>query len=224
LTVTNGTQWADGVQGATVVVSVFDNCNQPISGLTVQLSSSRGALDIITPLFQTGNQSTFVVSSINLGTSTLSAVIDPAGLNLTMTQTGTATFVCVSGSGSPLAFFPQDVQYGFGNPQNPPAPFAHTLRALTVTWDDQGGTRKLMTVKMGATVIWSSGSGVTSPFTINVTDWTSISRTINPGASRSLVLSYNVSAAGGTYTLNPVTWDDGAGSNICASAPVSASR
>ncbi len=192
--------------------------------MAVELDSSRGALDTITPLFQTGNQSTFVVSSVNLGTSTLTAIIDPASLNLPITQTGTATFVCVSGNGSPLAFFPQDVQYGFANPQNPPAPFAHTLRALTVTWDDQGGTRKLMTVKMGATVIWNSGSGVNSPFTINVADWTSISRTINPGASKSLVLSYNVSAAGGTYTLNPISWDDGSGGNICASAPVSATR
>jgi hypothetical protein len=77
---------------------------------------------------------------------------------------------------------------------------------------------------MGATVIWSNAGGVTSPFTINVGDWISPNRTINPGASRSLTLSYNAPAAGSTYTLNPNVWDDGAGGSQCTAAPVSANR
>ncbi len=223
LTVTNDTIWADGAQAATVTVSVFDNCNQPVSGQVVLLNSSRGGFDIITLLSQVGNQSAFIVQSVTVGTSILTATVNPLSDPVVLNQTGTVNFVCVNGAGSPFSSFPQDVQFGFTNPQNPPTPLTRSLRSLTITWDDQTDTRLLTTVKMGDTVIWSSG-GVTSPFTINDGDWTNPDRTINPGRSRGLVLTYNASAAGGTYILNPITWDDGAGGSICTSMPVTANR
>ncbi len=225
LTVANSTVWADGAQAATVTVSVFDNCNQPVSGQVVVLNSSRGGFDIITLLSQVGNQTIFIVQSDEVGTSTFDAEINPVSPSpVAVTQTGNATFVCVNGAGSPLSFVPTDVQFGFTNPQNPPAPLTHALRALTITWDDQTDTRRLVSVKMGSTVIWSNAGGVTSPFTINVGDWISPNRTINPGTSRSLTLSLSAPAAGGTYTLNPNMWDDGAGGSQCTAAPVSANR
>jgi hypothetical protein len=206
-----------------VTVAVFDNCGQPVNGQVVELNSSRGALDVITLISQVGNQSTFIVQSDTVGTSILTATVNPASDPVVLNQTGTVTFVCVNGAGSPFSFTATDVQFGFSNPQNPPTPLTRSLRSLTVTWNDQSDTRLLTTVKMGATVIWSSG-GVTSPFTINVGDWTNPDRTINPGVSGSLVLTYNAAAAGGTYTLNPITWDDGAGGSICTSTPVTANR
>jgi hypothetical protein len=95
---------------------------------------------------------------------------------------------------------------------------------MTITWDDQTDTRRLTSVKMLSTVIWSNAGGVTSPFTINVGDWISPNRTINPGTSKSLTLSFSAPAAGGAYTLNPNSWDDGGGGSICTSAPVSVNR
>jgi hypothetical protein len=224
LTVTNDTIWADGAQAATVTVSVFDNCNQPVPGQVVLLNSSRGGFDIITLLSQVGNQSTFIVQSDTVGTSTLTATVNPLSDPVVLNQTGTVNFVCVNGAGSPFSFVPSDVQFGFNNPQNPPTPLTRSLRALTITWDDLSDARRLTSVKMSATVIWSNAGGVTSPFTINVGDWISPNRTINPGASKGLTLSYNAPAAGGAYTLNPNVWDDGAGGSICTSTPVTANR
>ena len=173
-----------------------------------------------------GNQFVFLVRSINLGVATLTATINPLTAPLNITQTGTASFVCLNGSGSPLSFTPGDVQFAFTNPQNPPAPLAHTLRTLTVTWDDQNDTRRLLTIKMGHNAVWKDNSGATSPLTINVTDWigSANSRTIAPGASQSLTLTFSGVAAGSTYALSPVIWDDGSGGNICASLPASATR
>jgi hypothetical protein len=214
------------VLAATVTVSVFDNCGQPVSGQIVALASSRGSLDTITLLSQMGNQVVFLVKSPNAGTATLTATINPATTPVNVTQTGTANFVCVNGSGSPVSFTAQDVKFDFTNPQNPPAPLSHSLRTLTVTWDDQNDTRLLMTIKMGATLIWKDPGGVTSPFTANVTDWQggANNRTINPGMGQGLTLVFNAAAAGGTYTLSPIIWDDGSGGNICASLPASVTR
>jgi hypothetical protein len=180
LTVTDATVWADGTQAATVTVAVFDNCGQPVSGPAVGLNSSRGAFDIITEISWVGNQHTFIFRSDIVGTSILTATVNPASDPVVLNQIGTLNFVCVNGAGSPFSFTVTDVQFGFSNPQNPPTPLMRSLRSLTITWDDQTDTRLLTTVKMGATVIWSSG-GVTSPFTINVGDWTNPDRTINPG-------------------------------------------
>jgi Big-like domain-containing protein len=224
LTVTDDTVWADGAQAATVTVAVRDNCSQPMPDLPVGLTSSHGVLDDWTEVSWIGNQHNFIVQSDSVGTSTFTAFIDPSGQNVPVTQTGTVTFVCLmGGAGSPFGFTPQEVQFAFSNPQNPPTPLTRSLRSLTITWDDQTATRLLTAVKMGATVIWSSG-GVTSPFTINDGDWTSPDRTIDPGVSRSLVLTYSASAVGGTYTLNPIIWDEGAGGRICTSTPVTANR
>jgi len=171
-----------------------------------------------------GNQSTFIVQSDTVGTSILTATMNAASDPVVLNQTGTVTFVCVNGAGSPFSFTATDVQFGFSNPHNPPTPLTRSLQSLTVTWDDQTDTRRLTSVKMGATVIWSNAGGVTSPFTIDIADWISPNRTINPGASRSLTLSFNTPAAGGAYTLNPNIWDDGAGGSECIAAPVSANR
>ena len=211
---------------ATVSVAVFDNCDQPVNGQTVELVSSRGSLDTIMPLTQMGNQFVFLVRSTHIGAATLTATINPLTAPLNVTQTGTANFVCVNGSGSPLSFTAQDVQFSFTNPQNPPAPLSHSLRTLMVTWDDQNDTRLLMTIKMGATLIWKDPGGVTSPFTANVTDWQggANNRIINPGMGQGLTLVFNAAAAGGTYTLSPIIWDDGSGGNICASLPASVTR
>jgi len=184
---------------------------------------TRGVFDAITPLSAVGNTHTFIVSSTTVGVSTLTARVFDQG-NLALQQTPTVNFVCLNGAGSALSFTAQDVQFAYANPQNPPPPLTHVLSSLTVTWDDQSDTRLLVSVKMGATVIWSN-AGVTSPFTIDADDWIiGANRSIAPGASKSLVLTFNVSALGGTYTLNPVDWDDGAGGNVCTSAPVSVTR
>jgi Big-like domain-containing protein len=224
LTVSTSAVWADGQQAATLTISVFDNCGQPIPNLPVGLASSRGGLDGWTEVSWIGNQHTFIVHSGNVGTSTFAAYIDPSGQNVPVTHTGTVSFVCMNGSDSGFSFTPQDVQFGFTNPQNPPTPLTRSLRAVTITWDDQSGTRRLTAVKVGVTVVWSNAAGVTSPFTINVGDWISPNRTIYPGTSRNVVLSFNAPVKPGTYTLNPNIWDDGAGGSQCTASPVSANR
>ena len=226
LTVSNATQWADGVLAATVTVAVLDNCGQPVNGQTVALASSRGSLDTITLLPPTGNQFVFIVQSSTVGTATLTATINPATTPLNITQTGTANFVCVNGVPSPFNFTPLDTQFIFTNPQNPPAPLDQSLYALKVTWDDQNGTRRLISIKMGNNLIWKVPAGVTSPLTINVGDWqgSTNNRTIGAGTDNGLVLSFNVPTTGGTYTLSPVVWQDGSSGNLCTSLPVSVTR
>jgi hypothetical protein len=194
--------------------------------LAVALISSRGGLDEPPiELSWIGHVHTFIVQSGNVGASIFTAFIDPSTANVPVTPTGPVTFVCMNGAGSPFSFTATDVQFGFSNPQNPPTPLTRSLQALTITWDDQSDTRRLTSVKMGATVIWSNAGGVASFFTIDIPDWIpGANRTINPGASRSLTLSFNTPAAGGTYTLNPNIWDDGGGGSECIAAPVSANR
>lgn len=224
LTASPTTQWADGETAITVIVTVIDNCELPLSGQAIELTSSRPSEDDIELLFQSGNQATFTVKSSTLGLATLTATLNPASASpVTLTTQPLVTFVCLNGAGSSLSFNAQQVQFAFSNPQNPPMPATKLLRTLTITWDDQSDARRLVSVTMGATVIWSS-AGVTSPHTINVGDWISAARNISPGASKSLVLTFNVSSLGGTYTLDPVEWDDGSGAGLCTSAAVSATR
>jgi hypothetical protein len=219
--------WADGTQGATITVALVDNCGFPLSGQVnpVQLTSSRGALDE-TPvmLTQTGNQFIFVVKSRNVGQSEYTAVVNPLTNPVPLNQKPIIAFMCINGSGSPVTFTGQDVQFSFLNPQNPPTPLGRTLRTLALNWSDLGGTRRLVNIKLGPTIIWSSVAGAASPLTINVADWTSPNRVINPGVTRNLVLNFTAPVAGGAYNLTQIVWDDGAGGSQCTSAPLSVTR
>ncbi|MBI3608554.1 MAG: Ig-like domain-containing protein, partial [Nitrospirae bacterium] len=94
-----GTVAADGVAASTITITLRDANNNPVSGKTVTVASSRGATDTITqPASPTNTlgQTTGTVKSTTVGTSTLTAT--DATDSVTVTQTASVTFTAVSGA------------------------------------------------------------------------------------------------------------------------------
>ncbi len=88
---------ADGSTTSTVTVTLKDQFNNPVSGKSVTLSSSRGATDTISAASGPSDSSgivTFTVKSSTEGTATFTAVGD----SITITQTATVTFTATTGS------------------------------------------------------------------------------------------------------------------------------
>jgi autotransporter-associated beta strand protein len=89
---------ANGTTPITITVTLLDAYNNPISGKTVALTSSRNTpdpVDTILPASAISNANgvvTFTVTSTTPGPATLGATVDPSGANLPITQTAPVTF------------------------------------------------------------------------------------------------------------------------------------
>lgn len=81
---------ADGIDNATVTVSLEDFAFQGVSGQTVTLTSSRGSKDEIKPASQVSDSyghATFLVDSLVNGNATFTASVGGVNLNQTVTIT-----------------------------------------------------------------------------------------------------------------------------------------
>ncbi|MCK5013393.1 MAG: Ig-like domain-containing protein, partial [Candidatus Omnitrophica bacterium] len=85
---------ADNVSNSTVTVTLYDEFSNPVSGKAVSLSSSRGGVDVLNISGSTDASGviTGTISSTVVGTATVTAVGDPSGENITITQTVDVAF------------------------------------------------------------------------------------------------------------------------------------
>ena len=99
LTVSPPSATANGTSVVTVTVTVRDGSGNPLGGRAVALSATGTGNTLTQPVGVTGADgvATGTLASTVAEAKTISAVIDPAGANLAVTQTATATFT----SGSP---------------------------------------------------------------------------------------------------------------------------
>jgi hypothetical protein len=90
---------ANGISTSTITVTVRDADNQTLSGRTVTLSQGAGT-STITPVSggvtNGSGVATFTVKSTTVGVVTYTATADPAGANVTITQTAQVTFTAVT--------------------------------------------------------------------------------------------------------------------------------
>jgi uncharacterized repeat protein (TIGR01451 family) len=209
---------ADGADAAEVVVTLRDNCGNLLAGRPVSLTSSQGALDTITPASGTTNavgQFTFRATSYTVSGGVPSVFTATSG-STTLTQTASATFVCVSGAVAPFSGS-QDLKFSFTNNTG----LNRRLVSVTLTWPGSG-SRKMISINFGTDQIWS-GNGNNSPLTING-GWAAGSRVINTGTNKTLQLNFNFALSGtGQYQLS-TQWDDTAGSSICTAPTIIVTR
>lgn len=209
---------ADGAQAVEVLVTLRDNCGNFLAGRPVSLTSSRGVIDTITPASGTTNavgQFTFRVTSYSVSGGTPSAFTAASG-STTITQTASATFVCVSGVVAPFSGS-QDLKFSFANNTG----IDRRLVSLTLTWPDNG-SRKLISLNFGADQIWS-GNGNNSPLTIN-SGWTTGNRGINTGTNKTLQLNFDFPLSGtGQYQVS-TQWDNTTGGSICTAPTIIVTR
>ncbi|MCC6998013.1 MAG: Ig-like domain-containing protein [Deltaproteobacteria bacterium] len=99
LTVSPPSATANGTSVVTVTVTVRDGSGNPLGGRAVALSATGSGNTLTQPVGVTGADgvATGTIASTVAEAKTVSAVIDPAGANIAVTQTATATFT----SGSP---------------------------------------------------------------------------------------------------------------------------
>src|SRR5574341_266066 len=209
---------ADGAQAVEVLVTLRDNCGNFLAGRPVSLTSSRGVIDTITPASGTTNavgQFTFRVTSYSVSGGTPSVFTAASG-STTITQTASATFVCVSGVVAPFSGS-QDLKFSFTNNTG----IDRRLVSLTLTWPGNG-SRKLISLNFGTDQIWS-GNGNNSPLTIN-SGWTTGNRGINTGTNKTLQLNFDFPLSGtGQYQVS-TQWDNTTGGSICTAPTIIVTR
>ena len=218
---------ADGTSTEQLVVTVFDNCSNPLPGKTVTMSSSRGGTDVFSPASATSDvngQAFFTVKSsvispwdnVNLvfTPSVLSAQVGPT----TLSTTRNATFVCSTGQGVP-AGGNNEVFWQFTNNTG----INRRLVRLDVTWPQQTG-RLLQDVSFNGTQIWNLTANF-SPVTIN-SSWVGAptSRNLDNGVSKSLLITFNFLVTGAQQYTVKAFWDDGNGNSVCDSGSVTVIR
>ena len=174
---TNGIVQADGTSKATLVVTLFDNCANPITGQLVSMSSTRVGTDIISALAagsdttNASGQAFFTVASsvispwdptANGGVGAFVPSVMSARENATtLSSTRNVTFVCVRGEGLPTGGG-GEVNWQFTNNTG----LTRRLVRVDVTWPQSTG-RLLQALQFpSGTTIWNLGANF-SPVTIN---------------------------------------------------------
>ena len=147
---------ADGSTPSTVTVTLKDSAGNPVSGRSVSLSSSRGALDTISSASGASNSLgsvTFYVKSLNAGSSIYTA-IDSTD-TITITQAPSVTFSAgpVSSAQSTVAASPTSVT------ANGSTPSIVTITLLDASSNPVSGKTVTLTSSRGGSDTISSASG-----------------------------------------------------------------
>ncbi len=232
---TNGIVQSDGTSAATLVVTLFDKCANPITNTVVSLSSSRGnPPDIISTLSagsdttNTNGQAFFTVKSLVMspwdasanggnGDFTPSVLTAHYAAN-TLSNTRNVKFVCARGEGLPLGGN-NEVFWQFTNNTG----LARRLVRVDVTWPQATG-RLLQVLQFNSTTIWNLGANF-SPVTIN-SNWVGspTSRNLNDATAKTLLVTFNFLVTGGQQYTVKAFWDDSNGNSVCDSGSVTVIR
>jgi hypothetical protein len=208
---------ADGSSFSTLVVTLKDGVGNPVAGKTVVITSTRSLSDTITTVSGTTNavgQATFTVKSVYVGSSVYTATDTTDGV--TVTQTATVNFVCVTGTALGITSgSDQFIQVFFTNSTG----ITRRLYSLAITWPDNPTTRQLDTTHLENILIWTGSGNNTSPITLSDTStpaWdASGNRIINNGFSKTLKLTYNFAVSSTGSFVIVASWDNNAGGSIC---------
>jgi hypothetical protein len=225
---------SDGVSQAVLVVTLLDNCGNPMAGQFTSLSSTRPGTDVINPqttgsdTTNTNGQSFFTVSSSVMSPWDSSAnggigafvpsIMSAQYLGTTLNDTRPVTFVCVLGVGKPDGGN-NEVEWQFSNSTG----LTRRLVRVDVTWPQQTG-RLLQSLQFGGTTIWNLGANF-SPVTINSNFVGSpTARNINDSAAKTLLATFNFLVTGSQEFTVKAFWDDTNNGSVCDSGSVTVIR
>jgi hypothetical protein len=227
----NGIVQSDGSSTATLVVTLLDNCSNPLPGQLVSMSSSRGSgTDIVSPASagsdttNINGQSFFTVkSSVMSPWDSIASAWTPSVMSAqvgatTLSDTRNVTFVCVRGEGLPTGGN-NEVFWQYTNSTG----LTRRLVRVDVTWPQAPG-RLLQLLDFNGTTVWNLGANF-SPVTINSNFVGSpTARNINDTNAKTLLVTFNFLVTGAQEYTTKAFWDDGNGGSVCDSGSVTVVR